>query len=98
VNVTRSIRSALVRIARHSPILGDHLEATIHRRLLLVHPDPRTPVTWNESCRSRPCSHHFERSLPVSVRLLCVSAGHVRPDSTKRDAHDRFIYHRPGFR
>ncbi len=48
VNVTRSIRSALVRIARHSPVLGDHLEATIHTGTFCSYtPDPRTPVKWN---------------------------------------------------
>jgi tetratricopeptide (TPR) repeat protein len=47
VNVTKAIRSALARIARESPELGRHLEATIRTGVFCSYrPDPRSPVAW----------------------------------------------------
>jgi CheY-like chemotaxis protein len=47
VNVTRSIKSALERIAEHSPALGRHLGATLRTGQYCSYvPDPRTPVRW----------------------------------------------------
>jgi CheY-like chemotaxis protein len=47
VNVTRSIKAALGRIAEHSPTLGRHLEATLRTGQYCSYvPDPRTPVRW----------------------------------------------------
>lgn len=48
VSVTRAIRTALVRIAEHSPALGDHLDATIRTGTFCSYmPDPRAPITWH---------------------------------------------------
>jgi hypothetical protein len=47
VNVTRAVRSALARIALHSPALGDHLQATVRTGTFCSYvPDPRVPFTW----------------------------------------------------
>lgn len=47
VNVTRSIRAALERIAEHSEALGRHLEATVRTGQFCSYvPDPRVPVRW----------------------------------------------------
>jgi CheY-like chemotaxis protein len=47
VNVTRSIKAALERIAEHSPALGRHLEATLRTGQYCSYiPDPRAPVRW----------------------------------------------------
>lgn len=47
VNVTRSIKAALERIAEHSPALGRHLEATLRTGQFCSYmPDPRVPVRW----------------------------------------------------
>jgi hypothetical protein len=50
LSVTRAMRSAMTRIAEHSTLLGDHLEATIHTGTYCAYrPDPRTPVRWQTS-------------------------------------------------
>ncbi len=47
VSVTRAIRTALLRIAEHSPALGDHFGATIRTGTFCSYmPDPRAPITW----------------------------------------------------
>jgi hypothetical protein len=47
VSVTRAIRSALDRIGRQDPTLGDHFEATIRTGTFCSYvPDPRIPITW----------------------------------------------------
>lgn len=47
VNVTRSIKAALERIAEHSPTLGRHLEVTLRTGQYCSYiPDPRAPVRW----------------------------------------------------
>jgi len=47
VNVTRSIRAALERIAEQSPALGRHLEATLRTGQFCSYvPDPRVLVRW----------------------------------------------------
>jgi len=47
INVTRSIKAALERIAEHSPALGRHLEATLRTGQYCSYvPDPRAPVRW----------------------------------------------------
>jgi hypothetical protein len=47
VAVTRAVRSAMSRIAEHSALLGDHLEATIHTGTYCAYrPDPRAPFRW----------------------------------------------------
>ena len=47
VNVTRSIKSALERIAEHSPALSRHLDATLRTGQYCSYvPDPRVPVRW----------------------------------------------------
>jgi hypothetical protein len=47
VAVTRAIRQSLVRIARHHPALGAHLNHAIRTGTYCVYdPDPRTPVVW----------------------------------------------------
>jgi tetratricopeptide (TPR) repeat protein len=47
VSVTRAIRSAMARIAEHSPTLGAHLEATIRTGTYCSYtPDPRAVITW----------------------------------------------------
>jgi CheY-like chemotaxis protein len=47
VNVTRSIKAAVERIAEHSPALGRHLEATLRTGQYCSYiPDPRAPVRW----------------------------------------------------
>lgn len=48
LSVTRAIRAALSRIAKQSPALGDHLQATIHTGTFCSYlPDPRVPVDWH---------------------------------------------------
>ncbi len=47
VNVTRAIRSALARIAEHSPALGRHLDTTVRTGTFCSYvPDARMPVNW----------------------------------------------------
>jgi hypothetical protein len=47
VSVTKAIRSALARIRKESPSLGDHLEHTIHTGTFCSYmPDPRAPIDW----------------------------------------------------
>ncbi len=47
VTVTKGIKSALGRIGRVHPSLGEHLAATIRRGYLCVYrPDPLHPVRW----------------------------------------------------
>lgn len=47
VNVTRAIRSAIDRIAEHSPALGKHFEATVKTGTFCAYtPDPRMPSSW----------------------------------------------------
>jgi hypothetical protein len=48
ISVTRAIRSAIARIAVHSPSLGAHLEATIRTGTYCSYtPDPRAPIVWD---------------------------------------------------
>jgi hypothetical protein len=48
LNVTRSISSAIKKIAGGSPALGEHLAAAVHTGLFCVYnPDPRLPITWD---------------------------------------------------
>jgi tetratricopeptide (TPR) repeat protein len=48
VSVTRSIRSAMDRIAGYSPDLGAHLAATIRTGTFCAYtPDPRAPIEWS---------------------------------------------------
>jgi tetratricopeptide (TPR) repeat protein len=47
VNITRAIHSALGRIRDHSPVLADHLDATVHTGTFCSYvPDPRSPISW----------------------------------------------------
>jgi tetratricopeptide (TPR) repeat protein len=47
VNVTRTIRSSLARIAEHDAALGRHLEATLRTGTFCSYtPDPRAPLSW----------------------------------------------------
>lgn len=47
VNVTRSIRSAIDRIAEQNAALGDHLAATVKTGTFCTYlTDPRNPITW----------------------------------------------------
>lgn len=47
VNVTRTIRSVLLRIDQHNPELGHHLASTVRTGTFCVYaPDPRLPVSW----------------------------------------------------
>jgi tetratricopeptide (TPR) repeat protein len=47
IAVTRAIRSAMGRIARQSPALGAHLEATVRTGTFCSYvPDPRAPMAW----------------------------------------------------
>jgi tetratricopeptide (TPR) repeat protein len=47
VNVTRAIKSALVRIEEQSPALGAHLQRTVRTGTFCSYkPDPRVPVSW----------------------------------------------------
>ncbi|MGH2752849.1 MAG: transcriptional regulator, partial [Actinomycetota bacterium] len=47
LNVTRSIRSALERIAENSSALGDHLSATVRTGTFCAYlPDPHHPIRW----------------------------------------------------
>jgi hypothetical protein len=47
VNVTRSIRSVLKRIADHDAVLAQELIATVRTGTFCVYePDPRRPLTW----------------------------------------------------
>jgi tetratricopeptide (TPR) repeat protein len=47
VNVTRAIRSALERVADHSPDLGRHLATAVRTgNFCSYQPDPRAPVSW----------------------------------------------------
>jgi hypothetical protein len=46
--VTRTIAAVLKRIAAGSPVLGEHLAATISTGYFCSYtPDPRTPVRWS---------------------------------------------------
>lgn len=48
VNVTRAIRSALVKIETNSPLLGRHLDSTIRTGLFCSYkPDPLHPYRWD---------------------------------------------------
>lgn len=47
INVTRTIRAALVRIDEHSPELAHHLRSTVRTGMFCSYdPDPRLPVSW----------------------------------------------------
>lgn len=47
LNVTRSIRSSIDRIAEHSPALGAHLSATVKTGTFCAYvPDPRHAIHW----------------------------------------------------
>jgi tetratricopeptide (TPR) repeat protein len=47
VNVTRSIKAAVSRLAEHSPELGAHLQQTVRTGSFCSYtPDPRVPVSW----------------------------------------------------
>lgn len=47
VSVTRTISRALQTIARHHPVLGQHLDRTLHTGTFCRYaPDPRTPIDW----------------------------------------------------
>ncbi len=48
LNVTRSIGSAMKKIAARSPALGEHLAAAVRTGLFCVYsPDPRLPIRWD---------------------------------------------------
>lgn len=48
LNVTRSIGSAVKKIAAGSPALGEHLAAAVRTGLFCVYsPDPRLPIRWD---------------------------------------------------
>ena len=48
LNVTRSISSAIKKIAGGSPALGEHLAAAVRTGLFCVYsPDPRLPISWD---------------------------------------------------
>jgi hypothetical protein len=48
LNVTRSISSAIKKIAAASPALGEHLAAAVRTGLFCVYsPDPRRPIDWD---------------------------------------------------
>jgi len=50
LNVTRAVRSAILRIATPDPELATHLEATVRTGTVCVHsPDPRAPMGWRVS-------------------------------------------------
>jgi tetratricopeptide (TPR) repeat protein len=52
VNVTRSIRSVLKRIADHDPLLAQELIATVRTGTFCVYePDPRRPLRWRVQAR-----------------------------------------------
>jgi tetratricopeptide (TPR) repeat protein len=52
VNVTRTIRSALARVAEHDTELGRELETTIRTGTFCSHvPDPRRPLSWEVAGR-----------------------------------------------
>lgn len=47
VNVTRAIRSSMARIAEHSSVLGQHLDATVRTGTFCSYtPDPRAAISW----------------------------------------------------
>lgn len=47
VSVTRALRSAIARVAPHSPALHEHLESTVQTGTYCVYrPDPRVPLDW----------------------------------------------------
>ena len=47
--VTKGIRAALTRIDAASPVLGQHLQATVRRGYLCAYvPDPRHPIRWEK--------------------------------------------------
>ena len=47
VNVTRAIKSALIRVSEQDDALGRHLEATVKTGTFCSYePDPRTPLSW----------------------------------------------------
>lgn len=47
VGVTRTIRSAIARIAEAHPVLGAHLDMTVRTGTYCAYePDPRVPITW----------------------------------------------------
>jgi len=47
INVTRAMRSTVLRIRAHNPALADHLDATLHTGAFCAYrPDPRQPITW----------------------------------------------------
>jgi tetratricopeptide (TPR) repeat protein len=47
VNVTRSIRAVLRRVAEHDPLLGQELLSTVRTGTFCVYePDPRRPLLW----------------------------------------------------
>jgi hypothetical protein len=48
INVTRTIAAVLKRITAGSPVLGEHLAATVRTGYFCSYsPDPRTPVRWS---------------------------------------------------
>lgn len=47
LNVTRAIRTAIDRLAGHSPALAEHLSRSIRTGTFCAyHPDPERPVRW----------------------------------------------------
>ena len=50
--MTRSIRTALKRIADHDPLLGQELISTVRTGTFCVYePDPRRPLAWRVEVR-----------------------------------------------
>jgi len=48
LNVTRAVKTSVRRIAVTDPVLGAHLDATVHTGAVCVYtPDPRSPLRWN---------------------------------------------------
>ena len=48
LNVTRAVRSAMLRISSVDAALGGHLNATVHTGTVCVYrPDPRATVVWH---------------------------------------------------
>jgi hypothetical protein len=47
VNVTRALSTVLKRLEQHQPLLGAHLQATLHTGGFCMYtPDPRVPAAW----------------------------------------------------
>jgi pimeloyl-ACP methyl ester carboxylesterase/class 3 adenylate cyclase len=85
LNVTRAVKKATARIARHDQTLGEHLTECVHTgRVCVYRSDPTAAITWSVSARQtgRRLARHFKppetsyaRSGEVSIAYQVLGDG-----------------------